>query len=139
MDLPDQSCVQDVTSGLKIVSYVTNNNGEYELAQDFAWQPVSVANQQAWREIEKNIARSKEKILSGRTSCLHYYMTVNQMDTALLARYTCQPRWKVCLHLVPFIFNRLSAATLHKYAELYRISPDDLLAGRLMPPIYNHQ
>lgn len=139
MELPDHSSAEDITDGLKIVSYAVNSKGEYELTPDFVWQPVNVVNHQAWQEIEKNIAASKDKIAAGRVSCLHYYMTANQMDTGLLAQYTDQPRWKVCLHLLPFIFNRLSAKTLKKYAELYRISPDDLAQGRLQPLIHNHQ
>ncbi|MDP3695205.1 MAG: hypothetical protein Q8R42_03725, partial [Desulfocapsaceae bacterium] len=104
---------------------------------DDIWQPVNVVNHQAWLEIEKNIAASKDKVSAGRVSCLHYYMTANQMDTGLLAQYTNLPRWQVCLHLVPFIFKRLSAGTLKKYADLYQISPDDLTQGRLRPPLYN--
>lgn len=139
MALPDHSSAADITDGLKIVSYAVNSKGEYALTPDFVWQPVNVVNQQAWQEIEKNIAASKDKIAAGRASCLHYYMTANQMDTGLLAQYTDQPRWKVCLHLLPFVFNRLSAKTLQKYAALYRISPDDLAQGRLQPLIHNHE
>lgn len=139
MELPDHSSEEDITDGLKIVSYALNSKGEYELIPDFVWQPVNVVNHQAWQEIEKNIAASKNKIAAGRVSCLHYYMTASQMDTGLLAQYTGQPRWKVCLHLLPFIFNRLSAKTLQKYAELYKISPEDLTQSRLQPFIHNHQ
>lgn len=139
MELPDHSSEEDITDGLKIVSYAVNSKGEYELIPDYVWQPVNVVNHQAWQEIEKNIAASKDKIAAGRVSCLHYYMTANQMDTSLLAQYTGQPRWKVCLHLLPCIFNRLSVKTLQKYAELYKISPDDLTQGRLQPLIHNHQ
>jgi len=139
MELPDHSSAGELTDGLKIVCYAVNGKGEYALTPDFVWQPVHVVNHQAWQEIEKNIAASKDKIAAGRASCLHYYMTANQMDPGLLAQYTDQPRWKVCLHLLPFIFNRLSAKTLQKYAELYRISPDDLTQGRLQPLIPNHE
>lgn len=127
----------NITNGVKIISYAINSNGEYELRPDDVWQPVNVVNTQAWLEIEKNIIASKDKIAAGRVSCLHYYMTANQMDTGLLAQYTGQRRWQVCLHLVPFIFKRLSATTLKKYANLYRISPEDLTQGRLLPPLYN--
>jgi hypothetical protein len=129
----DHPTDENITNGLKIVSYAVNGKG----SPDDVWQPVNVVNSQAWQEIDKNIAASKEKIAAGRVSCLHYYMTANQMDTGLLAQYTGQARWRVCLHLVPFIFKRLSAATLKKYAELYQISPEDLTHGRLRPPLYN--
>ena len=124
---------ENITNGLKIVSYAVNGKG----TPDDVWQPVNVVNAQAWQEIDKNIAVSKDKIAAGRVSCLHYYMTANQMDTGLLAQYTGQTRWQVCLHLVPFIFKRLPADTLKKYAELFQISPDDLTQGRFRPPLYN--
>ena len=133
----DNPTDENITDGLKIISYAVNSQGEYELTPDDVWQPVNVVNHQAWQEIDKNIAASKDKIAAGRVSCLHYYMTANQMDTGLLAQYTGLRRWQVCLHLVPFIFKRLSAGTLKKYAELYQISPDDLTQGRLRPPLYN--
>jgi len=131
----DHPAEGNITNGLKIISYGANSKGEYKLTPDDVWQPVNVVNTQAWLEIEKNIAASKDKIAVGRVSCLHYYMTANQMDTGLLAQYTGQLRWQVCLHLVPFFFKRLSAATLKKYAELYQISLDDLTQGRLRPPL----
>ncbi|MBU4262459.1 MAG: hypothetical protein KKC76_11410 [Proteobacteria bacterium] len=136
---PDHPAEDDITDGQKIVSYSVNRRGEYELIPESVWQPVNVVNQQAWQEIEKKIDLSRQKVLAGQVSCLHYYMTANQMDPALLAQYVGQSRWKVRLHLVPFIFNRLSANTLRIYAELFRISLDDLRTGRLRPPIYNHQ
>lgn len=139
MESPDHSSGEEITDGQKIVSYAVNSTGEYELRPDFVWQPVNVVNQQAWLEIDKKISQSKHKVAAGRVSCLHYYMTANQMDTGLVAQYTGQARWKVCLHLVPWIFRRLSANTLKKYAGLYKISPDDLRTGRLLPPVYNHE
>jgi hypothetical protein len=133
MPLPDHPADDNITNGLKIVSYAVNGKG----TPDDVWQPVNVVNAQAWQEIEKNIAASKDKIAAGRVSCLHYYMTANQMDTGLLAQYTGQRRWQVFLHLVPFFFKRLPASILKKYAELFQISPDDLTQGRLRPPLYN--
>lgn len=139
METADHPSSEEITAGLKIVGYARNQKGEYELVPEFVWQPVEVVNQQAWQEIEKNIARSREKVLAGRVSCLHYYMTANQMDPGLLAAYTGQPRWKVRLHLVPWIFNRLPVDALMSYAELFKISPDDLRQGRLRSPIYTHK
>ncbi len=137
MELPDHPADGGITEGLKIVSYVVNSKGEYELTPDFVWQPVNVVNHQAWQEIDKHISQSRKKVAAGQVSCLHYYMIANQMDTGLLAQYTGQARWKVYLHLLPFFFNRLSATTLKKYADLYKISADDLIRGTLRPPIYN--
>ena len=130
---------EDITEGQKIVSYSVNRQGDYELVQESVWQPVNVVNHQAWREIEKKIDLSRKQVEAGRVSCLHYYMIANQMDIGLLARYTRQSRWKVRLHLMPCFFRRLSAGTLQNYARLFDVSPEDLAAGRLLPPVYHHQ
>ncbi len=137
--MSDTPSSEEITAGHKIVSYSRNSQGEYELVQEYICQQVTVANQQAWQEIDRQVARSKQKVLSGRASCLHYYMTAALMDTGLLARYTGQPRWKVRLHCIPCFFKRMPAATLKKYADLFNISPDDLISGRLLPPDRNHQ
>ncbi len=138
METTEQTVDDGITEGLKTVSYSVNSNGAYELVSGLSWQPVNVVNRQAWQEIEKKTALSREKVASDRVSCLHYYMTANQMDIGLLARYTGQSRWLVRLHLVPFIFNRIRPGTLKKYAELFQVSPDDLIRGKLKTPIYHH-
>ncbi|BHH82331.1 hypothetical protein [Desulforhopalus sp. 52FAK] len=137
MDEPKQNSESSVTGGVKIVSYVANNSGNHELVQGSMWSPVDVVNDQAWQEIDKHIEASKEKVAAGRVSCLHYYMTANQMDAGLLASYTKQSRWLVRLHLIPFCFSRLGSTTLRKYAEVFNVSVDDLIKGALKPPVYN--
>jgi hypothetical protein len=136
----EHSSAAAITEGLKIVQYSPNSSGDFEQVAGFICPEVEVANHQAWREIDRQIAGSREKVLAGRVSCLHFYMTVNLMDTGLLARYTGQSRWRVQLHLLPFIFNRLPAYILQKYARLFKISPDDLIKGRLRlrSSLYNH-
>jgi len=138
MNIYNQSSGNDIADGLKTVSYVANTKGNQELVPGSIWQPVNVVNHQAWQEIEKHIQSSKEKVASGRASCLHYYMTANQMNPGLLAQYTRQTRWRVHLHLVPFFFNRLRITTINRYAEVFQVSPDDLIQGALRPPVYNH-
>lgn len=139
MEQPNHLSDHGITDGLKTVSYLVNSKGKYELVPGLGWQPVNVVNRQAWQEIDKNIASSRKKIDSGRVSCLHYYMSANQMDIGLLAQYTRQPRWLVRLHLVPSIFNRLRPKTIRKYADLFQVSQGDLISGRLKSPIYKHR
>ncbi len=139
MDQPNQISESSITDGVKIISYVENNKGNQELVQSSVWFPVDVVNHQAWQEINKQIEASKEKVSTGRASCLHYYMTANQMDTGLLASYTRQPRWLVCLHLIPFCFSRLGSGTLRKYVEIFNVSEDDLSHGKLKPPVYDQR
>jgi hypothetical protein len=137
MDNQDYPSDESITNGVKTVSYSVNNEGEYALVSGPGWQPMNVVNRQAWLEIEKSIVASKEKIGSGRVSCLHYYMTANQMDIGLLARYTNQSRLQVRLHLIPLFYKRLRPKNLLKYANLFQVSPDDLKNGRLKAPVYD--
>jgi hypothetical protein len=136
MKAPDQSPCIEITDGQKIVSYSMNSDGKYEMVRDYVCQPVDIFNRQAWREIEKRIDRSRRRVLAGKVSCLHYYMTANQMDAGLLAKYTGQSRLRVLLHLLPFVFRRLDAKTIKIYAELFKILSEDLVRGRLRSPIY---
>jgi hypothetical protein len=139
MELADKSFDSGITDGLEIISYVANNNGSQELVPGSMWYPVSVVNRQAWQEIEKKIESSKRKIATGRVSCLHYYMTANQMDPGLLAKYTGQPSWLVRLHMIPFFFNRLSATTLNKYVKIFKVPQGDLIQGKLGTSVHNQR
>jgi len=127
-----------IDGDLQTVSYVANGNGEQELTPGSIWGPVHTVNEQAWREIEKQIASSQRKIAAGKRSPLHYYMTANQMNAALLARYTGQSSWRVRLHLLPFFFKKMARKTLKNYADFFKISVEDLQDGRLRPPLYAH-
>jgi len=135
----EQPHEKDVTEGLATVSYSVNSDGAYELVSGSSWQPVNVVNAQAWREIEKEISAAEAKVRSGRASCLQYYMTANQMDIGLTAKYTGQARWRVRLHLMPFFFSRLAPDAIRKYAELFQVTPEDLKNGRLKPPVYERR
>jgi hypothetical protein len=137
MEPADKSFDSGITDGLEIISYVANNNGSQELVSGSMWHPVSIVNRQAWQEIEKKIESSKIKIATGQVSRLHYYMTANQMDTGLLAKYTGQPRWLVRLHMIPFFFNRMRAGTLNKYVKIFKVPQCDLILGKLETAVYN--
>ncbi len=127
---------QDIADNIPTICYLADDKGTHQRTSACYWQPVNVVNQQAWDEIQRQIVTSKQKVQAGRVSCLHYYMTANQMNTALLARYTKQSSLRVRLHLHPFFFNRLSRLQLQVYAELFHVTVDDLLHGALKPPVY---
>jgi len=137
MDEEKTAVDRGVADGLKIVSYVAGDDGGQRLVSGSVWQPVNTVNRQAWQEIERQIGISKKKIAAGKVSCLHYYMTANQMNTQLLARYTGQCRWRVRLHIFPFFFARLGSDTVRKYAEVFQTPAIDLIQGRLSPPVYD--
>ena len=139
MDSLIQSVDKGITDGLKIVSYIQDNQGNQELVAGSMWHPVDIVNRQAWAEIDKQIEAAKAKVAAGQASCLHYYMTANQMNAGLLASYTGLFRWLIRLHMVPVFFNRLPVRTLSKYGETFKVSVDDLQQGRLRPPVYQQK
>ena len=139
MDSLSRSADSGITDGLKIVSYVQDNQGNQELVAGSMWHPVDIVNCQAWAEIDRQIEAAKAKVAAGRASCLYYYMTANQMNASLLASYTGLSRWLVRLHMAPVLFKRLSARTLSKYGETFQVSVDDLQQGRLRPPVYQQK
>lgn len=126
-----------ITDGLHTLNYIPDDSGRITTGQKESWQPVNEVNHQAWQEIERHIDQATRKIVSGRASCLHYYMVANQMNPRLLAGYARLPLWKVYLHLLPFFFKRLSRSDLHPYAQLFQVTEDDLQAGLLLPAVYH--
>ncbi len=125
-----------VTDGLKIVSYQSNGGGICRSSLSDCWHGVDEVNQQAWQVIEKEINDAARKVEQGKYSCLYYYMVANQMDIPLLAGYTNQLWFRVWLHLRPYFFARVSDEVKRKYSELFQVTPEDLSAGRLLPPVY---
>jgi len=133
------SADRGVADGLTIVSYIAGNDGSQKLVSCPVWDPVNIVNRQAWLEIESRVEISKRKIAAGKVSCLHYYMTANQMNSGLLAEYTGLARWRVRLHIIPFFFDRLGADILDRYAEVFKVSAADLIHGRLSSPVYDNR
>ena len=136
MDIHNQFSENSITDGIQTISYVADQQGNQELVSGAVWQPVNIVNRQAWQEIDRDIEQAKEKVASGRASCLYYYMIANQMNPGLLAQYTRQSRWRVHVHLIPFFFSRLKTSSLNRYAQLFQVLPDDLIQGVLKPPVY---
>ena len=110
----------------KAVCYALDETGGYVLAPTAGWNPVNLANRQAWEELARELADIHGEVLAGRKSPLAYHMARRQMDAALLARYAGLFRWRVRRHLRPAIFARLDRELLARYAEVLQLSVEDL-------------
>lgn len=110
----------------KAVCYALDEEGGYVLAPTAGWNPVNLANRQAWEELARELAAIHGEVLAGRKSPLAYHMAWRQMDAALLARYTGLFRWRVRRHLRPAIFARLDRGLLARYAEVLHLSVEEL-------------
>jgi hypothetical protein len=110
----------------KAVCYALDEEGDYVLAPTAGWNPVNLANRQAWEELARELTAIHGEVRAGRKSPLAYHMARRQMDAALLARYARLSRWRVRRHLRPEIFARLDPALLARYAEVLGISVEEL-------------
>jgi len=123
-----------VTEGLTEIRYAVDDDGRYVQVGSSGWEPINVANTLAWEQVRQVVAEAAQQVVAGKTSPLAYYMAVNQMDINLLAQYMGMARWRVKRHLKPKVFKRLRLGMLARYALLFKISPEVLAEGKLLPP-----
>jgi len=112
--------------GRRAVCYALDEGGGYVLAPTAGWNPVNLANRQAWEALARELVGIHGEARAGRLSPLAYHMARRQMDAALLARYTGLFRWRVRRHLRPAIFARLDRELLARYAEVLQLSVEEL-------------
>lgn len=126
-DVPQQS---GLLSGNREVNYAVDADGRYVLESSVGWEAKNIALRQAWEAIADELTVVLAEIKAGKKSTLAYHMVKNQMDPALLSQYSGVARWRVKRHLKPAVFAGLRAADVAPYAELFRITVDEL---RLVP------
>ena len=122
-DVPQQS---GLMAGCREVNYAVDDDGSYTLAPSSGWEAKNVTLRHAWEAIIEQLEQELAAIRAGRKSPLSYHMVKNQMDPALLAKYSGIPRWRVKRHLKPAVFAKLDRAVLTSYAELFGISIEHL-------------
>lgn len=106
--------------------YATDDKGHYVKVNSIGWEPETVAMQQAWDEVNREVEEAREDVLSGKASPILYYLKKNIMNVPMLASYVGTFSWIVKLHMTPFFFKRLSSKTLDKYADTFRITVKEL-------------
>lgn len=104
------------------VCYAVDDDGHYVLTASAGWDAKNIANSQAWKLIEQEIAQALKGIHSGKLSPLAFHMAKNQMNTGLLAQYASFSRWRVKRHLKPAVFKRLKPAVLERYSDVFGIT-----------------
>ncbi len=107
--------------------YATDENGHYVKVNSVGWEPETVAMQQAWEIVNKDVEEARKKVIRGKASPILYFMAKNIMTVPLVARYVGTIGLRVRLHMLPFFFRRLSRRTMEKYAFTFRITVDELI------------
>ena len=109
----------------KEVCYVVDDAGNYVTDLSNGWEVKSKALDAAWQDIEERVKSALQKVESGEASPLLYFMELKLMDIPILSAYTGFWKWRVKRHLKPAVFNKLSDATLKKYADIFEVKPED--------------
>ena len=122
----DKKEFKDGNNAPKKVMYATQADGTYSQTQSVGWEAENLVLEQAWDEIDRQLAEEKTRVQQGLTSPLAYYMIKNRMDLPILASYMNKWQWQIKRHLKPRIFDQLNQKTLNKYAEVFNITVQQL-------------
>lgn len=123
-ELPqDKSALEEFTPE---VCYIKNVEGKYDTALSTGWKVKSEALDNAWDDIKQQIEDAKAEVLAGKKSPIYYFMVKDLMDTKVLAGYAGINSLLVKLHLKPSFFQKLSKSSLQKYADVFKISVEEL-------------
>lgn len=119
----DESALKNFT---KEVCYAKNSDGNYETVLSKGWDVKKDALDAAWNDIEIQKEKAIIAFNEGVKSPLYFHMLNNLMDISLLAQYSGY--WKITInrHMKPAVFNKLKNAKLKVYADLFKISIQDL-------------
>ncbi|MBU0680783.1 MAG: hypothetical protein KKD73_05110 [Proteobacteria bacterium] len=132
----DEAKINGISEGLPLIQYAVEGPGLCRRIESADTGTVDVVNRQAWEVIERQVFLARAQVLAGKASVLLYYMTANQMDPALLAKFMGIARWRVKRHLKPRVFSKLRPQLLAGYAALFKIREDELRQGLFLSAVY---
>lgn len=126
--------IEDVPQDLKYlkgsvmrdVDYAVDADGKYHAVTSDGWSAKNDALEVTWAEIDQRCSEILSRIKRGEASPLEYHAAKGLMDVRLLAAYTGFSKRKVRRHMRPEVFATLSKDTLAKYADVLRITVEQL-------------
>ncbi len=126
--------IEDVPQDLKFfkdtkirdIAYAVDNDGCYQTVVSDGWIIKNDAIDITWDHISENCENIKKDIQKGKISPLVYHMEKNLMSLNLLSSYTGISKRHIKKHMKPDVFNALSEDILQKYADMLRITVDEL-------------
>jgi hypothetical protein len=124
-DVPQDQCL---FGGMKEIRYAVDEEGRYGLVESAGWEPVNIANSEAWKSIDSEVEAVAAKVRAGELSPLAWHMARNQMDPGMLAGYVGLSRWRVRRHMKPAPFRRMRTEILARYAAVFKIAPEEFPA-----------
>lgn len=112
--------------GHKKAVYARDAGGHIVAVASRGWEVEEIVTSQALEELQSLTEAARQKVLSGLSSPLEYWMCARRMDLQLLAQTTGIWRWRIRRHFRPEIFARLSPGVLARYAEALGVSIKEL-------------
>lgn len=113
-------------SHVRDVTYALDDTGHYTTVMSCGWEAKNDALDIAWDEIENQCNEVLERVKTGQTSLLEYYATKNLMSIDLLSSYSGFSKRTIRKHFNPKTFAALDDKTLSIYAEVLRITVEEL-------------
>ena len=124
-DLPQDKSALDVLT--KEICYVKNSEGKYEPDLSSGWSVKIAALDNAWDDINEQVAAAKKAIRQGEKSPIYYYFVKTLIDFQVLSGYTGFWKYSIKKHMTPSGFKKLSDKKLAKYAQAFDITIDQLV------------
>lgn len=122
-DVPQED---SILAGHQRACYAVDEHGRYIVVPSRGWEVEKIVNTVARADIAAAITEARERVRRGEASPLLYHMRRRQMTVALLAANIGFARLRVRWHLRPAAFARLKPAVLARYADVLRISVEEL-------------
>ena len=110
------------------LNYAIDEQGQYKAVISAGWEAKDDALDAAWDDVREQCREILQQIHHGKLSPLAFHAKNNLMTVALLSEYTGIPKRKIKKHLLPRYFQQLDQDTLETYADVMRISVDELLS-----------
>jgi hypothetical protein len=106
--------------------YVTDEDGNYTTARSTGWEAKAKALDESMELINERVNEARSAVANGTASPILYFMELNKMDFSILSSYVGIWTFFVKQHTKPGKFRKLSDKTLHKYADAFGISVEEL-------------
>lgn len=113
-------------SDVRDVAYALDADGRYTTIMSSGWEAKNDALDAAWDEVDAESREVLERVRKGLTSPLEYHAVRGLMDVGLLASYSGFSKRTVRKHFDPQVFAQLGEPTLAIYADVLRITVDEL-------------
>ena len=112
--------------GVKKALYAVDERGEYTRTATRGWEAEEIVLTQVIDDFEDKAKAAADRVKSGETSPIEYFMNKKWMDPLTLAQAMGLYRWQVKRHFKPTAFKKLDNRTLAEYARLFGVSIETL-------------